>query len=248
MQTKPLISIITVVYNGEKYLEKTIQSVINQTYHKIEYIIIDGGSTDATLDIIKKYEDKINYWVSEKDKGIYDAMNKGILAATGEWINFMNVGDKFYNKNILKRIFDKNSFEQIDVIYGDHEVIYPNRTRISKAGNIKDIWKASQFSHQSAFISRATHQKYKYNINNTIMADFELFHTLFVENKNFKYLDFVVSRVTSGGVSDLKRVEGIVAMWNVLEKSTKVNFYYIYRILKEMLKIQIKKILYRGKN
>ncbi len=82
----PLITVITVVYNGEKYLEETIQSVINQTYPNVEYIIIDGGSTDETIDIIKKYEDKIDLWISEKDEGIYDAMNKGIYLATGQWV------------------------------------------------------------------------------------------------------------------------------------------------------------------
>lgn len=89
----PLISIITVVYNGEKYLEQTIQSVINQTYKNIEYIVIDGGSTDGTLDIIKKYEEHISYWVSESDKGLYDAMNKGIGVAKGELIGMINSDD-----------------------------------------------------------------------------------------------------------------------------------------------------------
>jgi len=92
-QTYPLITIITVVYNGEKYLEETIKSVINQTYPNVEYIIIDGGSTDGTLDIIKKYEDYIDYWVSEKDKGIYDAMNKGILVSNGKYLLFLNADD-----------------------------------------------------------------------------------------------------------------------------------------------------------
>ena len=95
MNTPPLITIITVAYNAVKDIENTILSVLNQTYPNIEYIIIDGGSTDGTLDIIKKYEDKISYWVSEPDKGIYDAMNKGTLKATGVWLNFMNAGDTF---------------------------------------------------------------------------------------------------------------------------------------------------------
>jgi glycosyltransferase involved in cell wall biosynthesis len=89
LQNNPLVTIVTVSYNVVSTIERTILSVVNQTYSNIEYIIIDGGSTDGTVDIIKKYMDKIAYWVSEPDKGIYDAMNKGILMAKGQWINFM---------------------------------------------------------------------------------------------------------------------------------------------------------------
>lgn len=91
----PKVSIITVVYNGEKELENTILSVIRQTYDNLEYIIVDGGSTDNTINIIKKYANKISYWISEPDKGIYDAMNKGIDVANGEWLLFRNCGDYF---------------------------------------------------------------------------------------------------------------------------------------------------------
>lgn len=93
-----LISIITVVYNGEKFLERTIQSVISQTYSNVEYIIVDGGSTDGTLDIIKKYENYIDYWVNEKNKGIYDAMNKSIKLAAGNMTGMLN-SDDFYTSN-----------------------------------------------------------------------------------------------------------------------------------------------------
>jgi glycosyltransferase involved in cell wall biosynthesis len=95
--------VVTVVYNGGKTLEDTINSVINQTYDNVEYILIDGGSKDGTLDIIKKYEDKIAYWVSESDKGIYDAMNKGIRLASGDWIHLLNADDYYFNINVLQK-------------------------------------------------------------------------------------------------------------------------------------------------
>ena len=97
---EPLFSIITVVYNGEKFLEKTIASVVNQSCKNFEYIIIDGGSTDKSLDIIRKYEKKIDYWVSEKDNGIYDAFNKGMIVSKGEFIGFIN-SDDIYKKDAL---------------------------------------------------------------------------------------------------------------------------------------------------
>ena len=103
--SKPLISIVTVVLNGEKYLEQTIKSITNQTYKDIEYIIIDGGSTDGTLNIIKKYEDKISYWVSEKDRGIGDAFNKGVKMSKGEYINFQGHGDGFISSDTLEKVF-----------------------------------------------------------------------------------------------------------------------------------------------
>lgn len=101
---KPLISIITVVYNGEAYLEQTIQSVINQSYDNVEYIVIDGGSNDGTLDIIKKYEQQIDYWVSERDNGIYSAFNKGVRVAQGEWISFLGADDTYLEDAIMDYI------------------------------------------------------------------------------------------------------------------------------------------------
>ena len=117
---RPLISVITVVLNGEKFLEKTIQSVINQTYSNVEYIIIDGGSIDGTLDIIRKYDNVIDYWISEKDYGIYNGMNKGVSYATGSWINFINSDDFLWNESVLDLIAKslENLSPEIRIAYG----------------------------------------------------------------------------------------------------------------------------------
>lgn len=119
-KNQPLVSIITVVYNGEKYLEETIKSVLSQTYKNIEYIIVDGGSKDKSKDIIRKYEKKLSYWVSEKDNGMYDAINKGIKVAKGEIIATLNSDDMYYDKetvNDIVKYFQEN--EKTEWVYGN---------------------------------------------------------------------------------------------------------------------------------
>lgn len=170
---KPLITIITVVYNGEKYLEETIKSVINQTYDNVEYIIIDGGSTDGTLDIIKKYEDYIDYLVSEKDKGIYDAMNKGIDLASGEWINFMNAGDRLLYLNAEDLV--KKHYTYVNYFYNfdKYKVFRKPLTKLYLTRNTP--------CHQSIIYKK--HELVKYDLNFPIIADFVQFLEIV---KNYK--------------------------------------------------------------
>lgn len=156
-ENKPLISIITVVFNGEKYLEETIQSVINQTYDNMEYIIIDGGSTDGTLDIIKKYEDRIDYWVSERDEGIYDAMNKGIMLCAGDIVGIVNADDYIYKNTLLniQNALEKNSF---DYTYGDIDLLDQNGVIYGKTRSMneneaqKRKYKEMPFPHPTVFV------------------------------------------------------------------------------------------------
>ena len=160
----PIISIITVSFNAEKTIESTILSVINQTYPNIEYIIIDGGSTDNTIEIIKKYEHRISYWTSEPDKGIYDAMNKGVKIATGKWINFMNSGDTFYNNNIISRIFNKiDDYNQYSAIYGDTEFIFSNKNKIVTRKATK-LYKIMPSCHQSIFCLSEKLKMHNFNL------------------------------------------------------------------------------------
>lgn len=137
----PSLTIITVVRNAENSIENTILSIINQDYSYIEYIIIDGGSTDNTLKIISKYEKYIHILISEPDNGIYDAMNKGISQASNDWINFMNAGDEFYNKNTCSRISEYIKSRNCSVFYGDHiaiDEIY-NLKKVVKSRKLRKI-------------------------------------------------------------------------------------------------------------
>ena len=113
------VTVVTVTFNAEDCIEDTILSVINQSYKNIEYIVVDGLSTDGTLDVVRRYADRIDTWMSEKDLGIYDAMNKAIDIASGDWIVFMNAGDSFYNNDVIKDVFE-NVPEGAELVYGHH--------------------------------------------------------------------------------------------------------------------------------
>lgn len=240
------ISIVTIVLNDKNNIERTIQSVLAQDI-EFEYVIIDGGSTDDTLDVIEKYKDKINILVSEPDTGIYNAMNKAIDLVNGEWVCFMNSGDMFFDSNVLKKILP-NLDDNVDIVYGDQEVRYISKSKILKADkNIKDIWKGMVFSHQSCFVKKDILKQYRFNESNRITADYELFNILYKANKRFKYIPMIVASVSAGGVSDIKRIDSIVSRWNIIDKNFGLNIYYLKLIILEMIKSYIKKILRLGK-
>lgn len=195
------ISIITIVYNAISTIEKTILSVINQTYTNIEYIIIDGGSTDGTIDIIKKYDNKIAYWISEPDRGIYDAMNKGIKKATGEWINFMNAGDTFYATTTIENliIFFKNNTGGI--IYGNREVVDDNGIYKNQISNLSTIKYSMGIFHQSSFIYTSLHKENLFDISYKIAADYDFFYKMINNNVKFIKTDTNICVFLDGGVS-----------------------------------------------
>ena len=216
----PLISIITVVYNGEKYFEQTILSVINQTYKNIEYIIIDGGSTDGSIDIIRKYEDNISYWVSESDNGLYDAMNKGIKIAKGELIGMINSDDWYeqdaleimanaYRNNPEKNIFHADRYD-IDNAGCKHVIKFNPST-------FKFKYYGMTYNHPSMFISKQEYSKHIYNIHLQALSDFQFVLESFLRNENaFLYISRPIVNFRLGGISAqmpiLKRLkEGFLA-------------------------------------
>ncbi len=227
----PLVTVVTVVLNNKDGLEKTIKSVINQTYPNVEYIVIDGGSTDGTLDVIRRYENYIDYWISESDEGIYDAMNKGILLALGKWINFMNSGDCFVNLNVLYKIFIDiyNEVFNYDIIYGNTVINYGKFERIFKAKNVKEIKKGMVFCHQSSFIKTSLHKKKLYNsLKYKLAADFDFFFTSYLEERFFKKLDTTISKNSIGGESFVKRHQ-------VIREYMSITNNYLYFLPKLVL-------------
>jgi glycosyltransferase involved in cell wall biosynthesis len=144
------VSIITGCLNSEQTIERTINSVIDQTYPNIEYIIIDGGSTDKTQDIIKKYEDRIAKWISEPDRGVYDAMNKGIVHSTGDILYFLNAGDYLYNTKIIEQVVDRFADESVVAVYGNVEVL-------NDSGKKKGI-RGCEVTHNNLLYRRICHQ------------------------------------------------------------------------------------------
>jgi glycosyltransferase involved in cell wall biosynthesis len=213
MQTNasPLVTIVTVVYNGIENLEKTIQSVINQDYGSLDYVIVDGGSTDGSVDVIRKYESKISKWVSEKDNGIYAAMNKGIEMASGEWICFLNSGDVFVDSRIVGTVVEKiTQFEENqDIVYGNILVRKADgsfKERIAKEPcNIHRM----HFCHQSAFVRRELLQKIRFDERHRMSADLKFFKQCYYNGTRFVHLNFPVVIYDTSGISNTQRELGL---------------------------------------
>ena len=202
IKKKKIITVVTIVYNDEKNIEKTIKSVVNQKYKNIEYIIVITPSKDKTFEIIKKYKSKIHKIIVCKKKGIFLAMNVGSKFAKGEYINFMNSGDYFVNKNTVNDIF-KNEVKS-DVIYGDCILYYNQFLRKIIANPLRTIIKELPFAHQSSFVKTKLQKKYNFNLRYNQSADYEFFLRLFKKNKKFSYYKKYISKRLPYGNSDKK--------------------------------------------
>jgi len=167
-----LISVVTVVYNGISSLEPTILSVLSQSWKNCEYIIIDGGSTDGTAALVKKYESQLKYWISESDKGIYDAMNKALKVATGDFLIFINAGDTFFSPHTLKE-FVQLSPDRENVYYGNARYTDAlHQTEYFRGGNFsKYRLSKTNICHQTIFYSRKAYQNNSYSLKYPVFAD-----------------------------------------------------------------------------
>lgn len=235
----PKISIITISYNAAATIEQTILSAIEQVYDNTEYIIIDGGSTDGTVDIINKYEDRIAYWVSEPDKGIYDAMNKGIDIATGEYLFFLNAGDYFAQKYVLKNIFSIVDVDFEKIIMGNVLIINQN----TNVGIVKPEKKISPWytpPHQGIFFPKKIYKTFSYYTGMNIISDREYYLRLHkFKLFNITLVDEVISKYNLEGVSSnprnsLKILKEAMALYFIYGNSTIGEC--IYQIIKNLFK------------
>lgn len=211
------ITIITVCFNAANGLIETAESILNQQYNDIEWIVVDGKSTDNTEEIIKLYRDKlikrgieVNFR-SEKDYGIYDAMNKGIDRASGEWCIFMNAGDSFYSDGSLENLVI-NDIDKFDIIYGDANHVYNNKFKFYPAKNEKDLSfiNGMEFCHQSAIIRKEILKKLRYSTNYKIAGDFDFFVRAFKVPCRFKHVEKIISEFQMDGISSTNGAKGIL--------------------------------------
>lgn len=235
---QPKISVVTVCYNAVNDIEKTILSVINQTYPNIEYLIIDGGSKDGTMDIVNKYKDKIDVIVSEPDKGIYDGMNKGIDRATGDWINFMNAGDCFANSKIISEVFEIEIKNKV-AIYGDMFFVVGNKQRFIKSKKVSYIRNNMPCSHQALFCKIVDKTDLLFNTTYKIAADYNVLYGLFWKYGEDKILKLNIPIVLfdGTGVSSNNKIETFREVLRIREKHKDMRYYW------DVFKDLIKKIL-----
>ena len=227
------ITVVTVVYNGKRLLEKTICSVLNQSYPNIEYITVDGASTDGTTDIITKYASSLFAWISEKDNGIYHAMNKGAAMATGDWICFLNCGDVFVDDHAVQKAVNIIAeTPDADIFYGN--ILVKAKDGMKERIALEPCNKHRMFfCHQSAFVKTELMRKYPFDESYQMSADLKFFKQCYYLGCQFHHLNFPVVIYDTSGVSNTNRVAGLkenVKVIREIDKPFRQRFFFLVRL------------------
>lgn len=235
------LSIITVCFNAERTIEKTIKSILGQTFTKYEWIVVDGKSTDRTNEIIKEYIPeferkgiKVDYR-SEYDKGIYDAMNRGAQRATGEYLTYMNADDLYYKNDSIERVITILENTSADIVYGDTCFIKTNEQYIEKAKAIETITYHLPFCPQAAFVKSELQRQLQFDIQFRISADYDFFLRAYLQGNKFQRVEQVVAYFTFGGASNENRVRTYKEDVAVKVKNGLENRNSLVRKIKMML-------------
>ncbi|PTQ93221.1 glycosyltransferase involved in cell wall biosynthesis [Mucilaginibacter yixingensis] len=218
---QPKLSVITVVYNDARHIERTMRSVIGQTYTNIEYLVIDGASTDGTLDKIKQQGHKIAQLISEKDKGIYDAMNKGLAKATGDYVIFMNSGDEFYDNETVAHVFA--AAPDADIYYGETEMITDQQVSLGQRRHKapeRFTWRGFKYgmsiSHQAIYVRRSMAEPYdpKYQLS----ADIDWIIRATKKAKTIVRVPGYVAKYMVGGMSKTKHKQSLMERFDIMKR------------------------------
>jgi len=218
---QPKLTVITIVYNNARDIERTVLSVLNQTYPHIEYLVIDGASTDGTLEIMKKYQHRLAMLISEKDKGIYDAMNKGLALATGDYVLFMNSGDEIYANDTVENVFA--SAPDADIYYGETEMYDENwkslgqrRHKTPESFTWKDFKYGMSISHQAVYIRRALTEPFdsRYKLS----ADIDWVIKAAKQAVKIVNTKIFVAKYLVGGMSKKKHRQSLIERFNIFSK------------------------------
>jgi glycosyltransferase involved in cell wall biosynthesis len=217
----PKLSVITVVYNNVRDIERTMLSVLNQTYPNIEYIVVDGSSTDGTLEIIKRYESRITKLIIEKDDGIYDAMNKGLAAATGDYILFMNSADEFYVPDTVAKVFSAG--HDADIYYGETEMIDDKGQSLGQRRHkapLNFTWRSFKYgmsvSHQAIYIRRSLTEPYDRQYH--LSADIDWIIRAAKKSKKIVNVNQYVAKYQVGGMSKTKHRQSLTERFNIMKR------------------------------
>lgn len=223
---RPKITVITVAFNACKALMNTMQSIDNQDYPNLEYIVVDGNSADNTVENLRAYKGKLDRWVSESDKGIYDAMNKGVAMATGDYCIFMNAGDCFANGTVVSDAVKQ--FNDSDVIYGD--IIKNNKIKTSLSPrNCHKMY----YCHQAVFTRTACLKEFPFDSSHRFSADFKQAKQMFLSKKKFLQLNLVIADFDTSGISNVQRSKGL---WDNIKVVAEVDkFTEKVRLLPRLL-------------
>lgn len=233
------LSVITICYNSIRFIERTIQSVLSQDSAgvDIEYIIIDGGSTDGTKEVIEKYADRLTYWCSEPDGGIYDAMNKGAAHASGEWVCFMNSGDEFATPQAVTVMGLDSVSDGVQVVYGDMEMAYADRTALRRAYPLRTMSYRMPFCHQAAFVRLGLVRRKPFDLKYRISADYDFFYSVYHEFGAGAF-SYVPVRVARCDATDSLSQNNQYALWEefIRIRSAHKDARWYYDSMKHIIK------------
>ncbi|HTI59637.1 glycosyltransferase family 2 protein [Mucilaginibacter sp.] len=217
----PKLSVITIVYNSAGDIERTMLSVLEQTYGSIEYIVVDGLSTDGTMEIVKKYKDKLAKLISEKDEGIYDAMNKGLAAATGDYVLFMNSGDEFYSNDTVTKVF--TTAEHADIYYGETEMIDAKGNSLGQRRHKAPesfTWRSFKYgmsvSHQAIYVRRSLAEPFDRTYH--LSADIDWILNAAKKAKKIVNVHQYVARYLVGGTSKKRHRQSLKERFEIMKK------------------------------